>query len=57
MSKEDWIILRLIHMAVWHSPKARMNVHTIKALTYLRKKYGKRVVFNSLDSLLMEELK
>lgn len=55
MSKEDWIILRLLHEAIranwWCAPDH------LKAVDYLAKKYGRKQLNACVDQLKEEKRK
>jgi len=61
MSKEDWIILRLLKMALFHSGmtlnKFGVQPDVVKSILYLRKKYGSEKFYAAIDELNNKEYK
>ena len=53
MSKEDWIILRLLMAVSWALPYDNLDV--ARSITYLIKKYGSDMVVDCINQLHDEE--
>lgn len=55
MSKEDWIILRLLKVGLLHGGlslnKFSLQPDVIKSILYLRKKYGVRKFYAAIAEL------
>jgi hypothetical protein len=51
MSKEDWIILRMIFVAVGMSPRVRTEPDVVRAIVHLHRKYGTDTVLACIDML------
>ena len=54
MSKEDWIILRLLKAGVRETSygmKFGLNPDVVKAILYLHKKYGRQGLSDAMDKL------
>jgi hypothetical protein len=54
MSKEDWIILRLLKVGVRgtsYGMKFSVDPDVVKAILYLHKKYGRQGLSDAIDKL------
>jgi len=54
MSKGDWVVLRMLKVAVKHKLTMRQFMETQRAMMYLRRKYGGKTLSKCID-LLNEE--
>jgi len=58
MSKEDWIILRLVIVAIHYNPvKARASAEVFRSIMHIEKTYGRKYMNKCIDILLEERLK
>lgn len=58
MSKEDWIILRVLFVAVeCGAQKTFRSVDAVSAIRYLLNKYGRKHVWKCVDQLHEEKMK
>jgi len=58
MSKEDWIILRMLFVAVeCDARKTFKSVDAVRTISYLLDKYGRKHVRKCVDQLHEEKMK
>ena len=56
MKKKDWIILRLIRVAVNDNPQVgRRSIDVAKSIVYLGSKYGREHMYECLKQLHKEK--